>query len=147
MSTSGDWGVDLTKGWWELNGPRDPGKFLAVLRRWLPPNSVLCFQEGSTTPEIKDFFSRQSIPTTVHCGYGGHVPVTEETISELIEIMDHHCGLDLAQHVHVYGDGETFLEWFDAWENLPMRLAITISEDRIALLARRFGTEYRREHY
>lgn len=141
--------VDMNNGWWELRGFDDYDRFFAGLRDWLPPGSLLCFQYGRPDAELEGFFARHSIPEQVCCGeHCRHVPATKEVFTELIAIMAHHVSPELADHVLVHRDRGTLLEWYDAFFNhLPMRLDISIPEERIKLLAELFGTEYTRESY
>ena len=57
--------------------------------------------------------------------------------------MEHHAEPELAVHFHVYRNDTVLLEWDDAFSQ-PMLISGVIPEEKVKLLADRFGKGYSR---
>jgi hypothetical protein len=143
--------LDTTQPYWEIKGPRSFMELFQALQDWIPEDTVLYFEGGSPDAVINEFMNEQSIPEKAHIAVGTiwprpkifHVPATTMVLVELSRIMEHHAEPELAVHFHVYQDNSVLLEWHDAFSQ-PMLISNAISQERIARLAQKMGTTFKK---
>jgi hypothetical protein len=146
--------MDLTQGYWEVDGPKTFHELLRALQGWLPEGAILYFEGGHPDREIEDFMGEHSVPEPVHLAMGTiwprpkvyHVPATETALTGLIEIAEHHAEPELASHFHVYREGVVLLEWHDAFYSSKsfMLLGGDIPEQQVKVFANKIGKDFRR---
>jgi len=144
-------GLDLTKGFWEVEGRTDFPSLLRAVHEWFPEDSVLYFEDGSPNEEIRAFMATHAVPETVHIAYGTiwprpkvfHVPATPENIDLLADLAERCAEPELAVHFHVYREREVLLQWHDAFTQ-PMLLAGALGENVVREFAAAFGGTFKR---
>jgi len=142
--------LDTKRPYWEVDGPRTFTELFRALEGWLPEGAVLYFEGGSPDPAISAFMSENAVQEQAHIAMGTiwprpkvfHVPSTPIVLNKLAAMMENHAEHELAVHFHVYRGRTVLLEWHDVFLQ-PMLISGEIPEERIRLLANRFGTQYK----
>lgn len=143
--------LDLTRPYWELQGPPTFVDLFSILRGWLPPGSMLYLEGGYPDSELLAFLESHAVPGQVHIALGTiwprprvfHLPAEPSTLDGLCRLMDHHAEPELAIHFHVYRGEQILLEWHDAFSQ-PLLLHGDMPEERVRQLAEAFGGTYTR---
>ena len=129
---------DLCPSWRELGAVR-------------PELYTLVGTPGSPDAEIDNFIATHSVPEVSHVAMGTiwprpkvfHVPATVTTLTELVRIMKHHAGPELAVHFHVYRNDSVLLQWHDAFSQ-PMLMSGAIPEEKVKVLTDKIGKNFRK---
>jgi hypothetical protein len=140
------WGKDC----WELTRPKDFPNLFRGFIEFLPENSILCFELGIPKGELKDFFLTNSIPERINIPKGTlwpksqvfHVPATNEILRKLSELAEHYAAFEVAEHFHVYCDGQVLIDWYDAFDD-PMYVSKKISENKVAEFCKTLSIKYK----
>ncbi len=141
--------LDYSKPHWELSGAKEFPALLRQLIGFLPPDSILYFEDGSPSGELFDFLESTSIPEKLHLAYGTtwprpkifHVPATIGNLGRLTELTEHRAEPELAIHFHIYCNGEVLFEWHDAFRN-PMYVSKFFSEEQIKSFCKSLSMTY-----
>ena len=142
--------LDYSKPHWELSGAQEFPTLFKELENFLPPDSVLYFEDGSPSGELLKFLESSSIPEQLHVAYGTawprpkifHIPATKENLEKLTDLTEHCATPELAIHFHVYCNGEVLIEWHDAFDN-PMYVSQYFSKDQIKSLCISLSMNYK----
>lgn len=134
--------LDTSRPHWELSGASDFPALFAALPDLLPEGSMLYFEGGSPSGELREFLRVHSVPEPVHVAYGTiwprprvfHIPANEQTLMQLAELTESCASPELAIHFHVYRGQTVLLEWHDAFAQ-PMLLAGELPEEQVRAFA------------
>jgi len=142
--------LDTSQSYWEVDGPKTFPELFHAFQGWSLPNLILYFEGGSPDTEINDFMAAYSIPEQAHVAVGTiwprpkifHVPASEDTLTKLAKIMEHHAEPELAIHFHVYQGTTLLLQWHDAFTQ-PILISGTLAEEQVKSFADSIGKKYR----
>jgi hypothetical protein len=142
------WGKDC----WELSGPKEFPALFRDLIGLLPEGSVMRFEAGSPSGELKSFFFSNSIPEKNPIPKGTiwprtkvfNVPATNTNLRKLSELCKHYAEPEVAIHFHVYSDDGVLIDWYDAFDD-PMYVSKRIPKDKIEIFCDSLSMTYK-EH-
>ncbi len=154
---------DLGAPYWELSGRVDPEIVVRNLHRLLPEGSGLVVEGTSATRDIQDFLGSKQPPacpsvrleTQRALVFDGqrpiwrkakafHLPVTEENLQQLADLMQHHALPEVFDHLKAYKDKRMLLAWYDADPKEPLCVDLSIEEERVKAFCQLLGCQYKR---
>jgi len=138
-------GLSLKPPFWDVSCPRDFGAFLRALPDLVPEGCVL-YLEGRPASEVSSYVAQRAAPTVATLAVGTiwprpeclHMLMTRENCAGLAELAERHALPEIADHVHVYRNGEVLLQWYDAATN-PIVISKQIPEQNVQEFCARLG--------
>lgn len=149
---AGDPGLSLDRPAWTIDAPRDaddlrPARFWSALDGWLFQGSFVCIECIKTDAELEALIAAFEVPAQLHlrriAGKSvrqAHLPATAEVLRALASYVGESWHIP---HVTVYRDGVILLAWYDA-PSADIIVAADVAEERVAELAGRLGSAWRR---
>jgi hypothetical protein len=133
---------------WEVESTQDPIVFLHALADLLPEDATVYF-EATEEAAIKDFLELRPAANTIDIALGTiwprpdqhHMPATRENLTALADLLEKE-EVPLCCHLHAYRDGKMLLEWYDAFDNIPLRISGLVQEDRVRAFADALNRSY-----
>ena len=132
-------GISLRKGpCWEVSRIRDSSAFFRALSDLIPSNSILFIEGTSTSKDIQRYLEARKPDKITKVSLGTvwprpncfHMLATPENLEGLAKLADSYAAPEVADHIHVYTNGEIILEWHDAFSD-PVCISKVVPEDKI----------------
>jgi hypothetical protein len=133
---------------WRLGPVTDPILFLHALTR-LNLGEAILYLEGTADSSIENVLKcscitpnvRVMLGTIWQCPKVWHLPLNEQTISSLIQVLEKNRVLYFCTHIHAYRDSIVLLEWHDAFGSDPILVSKQIEYEQVKEFASALGTE------
>lgn len=132
---------------WRIDGANDFPRIFLALVDLLSPGSVIGFCGGSLSPEVRSFFTQNSLtldpavteslpmPEFVDAHF---LPVDRSCMADLAAIAEHHAEPEIALFMVAISDGSSVLEWYDA-PGGSISISAKFPEEEISAFARTVG--------
>lgn len=135
---------------WEVGSTYEAGDLMRALANLLPDDANVYF-EATEEPEVRTFLEHHPATETTDIALGTvwprpdqhHMPATRENLSTLAKLIDE-LEAPLCCHLHAYAGDRMILEWYDAFENMPIRVSGSVEEQRIRAFAAALDRDYKR---
>jgi hypothetical protein len=136
-------GIQLTGARaWCVTGTREAEHFLRALSACFPDGAVL-YLEGTGEPHVAEYLRSVSIPADARPALGTiwpkpdthHVALTRESMRAFAEYLETHPTGHVCSHCHVYRDSRVLLEWYDAFGDDPLFIALDVDETAVRQFA------------
>ena len=136
--------------YWELRCHGDYSAVLVKLAELLPPGLTLFVEGTHTAPLIAAYLEARKAEESTDVKSGTiwprsrsfHMPLTQENIAGLADLMDRVAEPEVGDHLHAYKGTTPYLIWYDALSEAPMYLLKDIPEEAVLRLCRSLGCEY-----
>ena len=133
---------------WRLKLDGDPVEFLVELAKVLPPGQTL-YVEGTRSPLISAYLLDRPAQEPLAIAAGTiwprpdfhHMPLTEDNMADLAELMNQAAAPEVGDHIHAYRGTTAFLVWYDYPDSTPF-VRRDVPETDIERLCRALGAEY-----
>ena len=135
---------------WEVQPVKDACAFLRQLPGLVPSESVL-YLESTTEACVKRFLEQRAAPEPVKVTAGTiwprpdrhHMSLTEQSIADLVGLLERESVVLLCIHLHVYHERTMLLQWYDAFDD-PLLLSAEIDVETVRRFCESLGTRYQR---
>jgi hypothetical protein len=136
--------------WWEVSNVREAASFFRALPSLLPENSILYLEGGEHSKAFRSFLKTRSLEPQVRIPlssvfpkpYFIHLPLLNDTVSELARMADSLAEPEICTHLHCYYMENILLSWCDAFHD-PLMVSHSISESAVGSFAAQLSAEYR----
>ena len=143
-------GIDLNDSRWEVSSCSDFPALLCQFESLFPQGSIIYIEGSSRKKDVIKYFQGHSSDDLVKVRVGTlwpkpriyHVPITKESMHDLIALAKKYYPLEIAHHIHVYNGSKVLMQWYDAFSNAPMCFSQDFNEDSIKCFCRNLNLEY-----
>src|SRR5688572_28482593 len=144
-----EWGgIHLTDAEpWCVGPTRDVGRFVRALPSLMPSGSVVYF-EDTAEAHVARYLQSVSVPAQLRVAIGTiwprpdgyHVPLTAETMDNLVAFLEQNPAGFFCTHCHVDRKSTRLNSSHDAFINDPMYISRSIGADAVAGFAQALGS-------
>ncbi len=136
--------------YWQLTCRDRYADLLLRLTDLLPSGLTLYLEGTSTAPLISSYLEARPAtdPLAVESGTiwprsrSYHMPMTQENVAGLAELMDRVAEPQVGDHLHAYKVTTAYLIWYDALSKSPLYLRKDVPEEDVQRVCRALGCEY-----
>lgn len=136
---------------WEVRCRERYDELLVRLASILPPGLTLFVEGSAMAPLIQAYLEARpaASPTVIRSGTlwprlrGYHMPMTEENMAGLAQLMGLVAEPEVGDHLHAYRGEVAYLIWYDAF-SAPLYVRDDVGEEAIRRLCEDIGGEYGR---
>ena len=142
--------LNMMKPQWELAGRTTFPDLLRALAGVLPERSVLYFEDGSPSGDLKAFLDRTAMDDGPNVSPGtlwpeprvDRIPATAANLDQLADLAEHCAEPELAIHFYVYRDREVLMQWHDAFSDPMFVSKQGFSEEAVRTLCGELSMTY-----
>ena len=136
---------------WEISPPSSPTEYPLYIKSLsivLPDNATLYLAASSPSSDVVRFFemafSIQPITkkSLLSKSFVFLFPSSEYNLQKLSNLISSHEYNEICNNIHAFLDQEVLMIWYDAFFAEPMRLSVTISEEKIRGFCEKITASY-----